>query len=308
MPDNPIPYPLDPVRVSGTEITLDQYVNAPTVLTRRVAEIAAQRFYAHKIFSPGGDVTGGGILFERPNPLLTDLYAARRTQEMAPGTQAPILTFTRGVPMVAVPREIGGKFSLTKQERKRNDPRLAERAMVQMANTISRDLEIMALAELNAVIASTGRVFASGSTLAAAAATNANTRTASNQPAAEIAKVVATVDTEERGHVLDSVIYNTLNWAELVSIYAASGADGNAGARAMLAANGITSVDVSPRQPQGRAKFYEVGQVGTWANEFPLDETTWFDPEEDNRWWYQNTVSPTYAVDDQFAMLEQTGI
>jgi hypothetical protein len=86
MPDNPIPYPLDPVSVSGTLITLDQYVENPTVITRRVAEIAAQRFYAHKIFSAGPEVTGGAILFERPNPLLTDLYAGRRTQEMAPGT------------------------------------------------------------------------------------------------------------------------------------------------------------------------------------------------------------------------------
>lgn len=308
MPDSPIPYPLDPVVVSGTTITLDQYVNNPTVITRRVAEIAAQDFYAARIFSAGPAVQGGAYLFERPNPLLTDLYAKRRMQEMAPGTQHPVLTFDRGVPMVATPRKIGGKFFLTKEERARNNPRLVERAMVQMGNTIARDLEIMALAELNAVIASTGRTHAAAGTLAAAAATTFNTRTASNQPAADIARLVATVDTEERGHRLNSVVYNTLDWATLQSIYAVNGGDGDAGARAMLASFGITNVSSSNRQTQGRAKFYEAGQVGQWGNEFPLTEDSWFDKETDNTWHYANTVSPIFAVDDQFAILEQTGL
>ncbi len=309
MPDNPIPYPLDPVVVGGTLITLDQYVNAPTVITRRVAEIAAQRFFASKVFSPGPAITGGALLFERPNPLLTDLYAARRTQEMAPGTQAPVLTFVRGIPMVARPRKIGGKWSLTKEERQRNNPRLAERAMVQMANTITRDLEIMALSELNAVVASEGRTIAAGSTWAAAAATTFGTRTAANQPASDIANVVSAVDVEERGHVLNSAIFNPLDWANLKKIYASLNAgNGDASARAVLTDNGITTIDTTPRQPQGRVKLYEAGMVGTWSNEFPLTETTWFDEETDMTWWYQSTVSPAFAVDDQFAMLELVGV
>lgn len=308
MATSPLPYPLDPVTVSGTLITMDQYLNAPTVMTRRVADIAAQEFFAHKIFSNGGGVTGGAILFERPNPLLTDLYAERRLQEMAPGTQAPILTFVRGVPMVAVPREIGGKFPLTKQERLRNNPRLVETALTQIGNTIARDLEVMALSELNAVISSTSRTFAANSTLATAAAVTFSTKTALNQHAADVARMVATVHNEQRGHKLNSAIYNTLDWSILVATYGVGGGDGNAGARAMLAANGITTVDVSVQQTQGKAKFYEAGQVGTWSNEFPLEHVDWIDEEEDMKRWDQFTVSPTYAVDDQYALLEMTGL
>lgn len=306
-PDNPIPYPLEPVTVSNTLITLDQYVAAPDVIRRRIAEIAGQEFYAHKIFSDGGNVNSA-YLFERPNPLLTDLYAARRTQEMAPGTVAPLLTFVRGVPMVAVPREIGAKFELTKQERKTNDPILVENAMTQQANTFARDLEIMALSELNAVITATTRTFASGSTLAAAAATTFNTRTASNQPAADVAKIIATIHNEQRGHRLNSVIYNTLDWATLTTIYGASGGDGEAGARAMLRSFGITTVDVSVQQTAGKAKFYEAGQVGRWGSQFPLSEVAWIDHDRDELWNFQMTVSPVFAVTDQFAMLEQTGL
>jgi hypothetical protein len=308
MPDNPIPYPLDPVSVSGTLITLDQYVNSPTVMTRVIAEIAGQEFYAHRIFSAGPGVEGGALLFERPNPLLTDLYAGRRLQEMAPGTQAPLLTFVRGVPMVAVPREVGGKFELTKQERKRNNPILATNAMTQIGNTVARDLEIMALSELNAVISATTRTFAAGSTLAAAAATTFSTKTASNQPAADIATMVATVHNEQRGRKLNSALYNTLDWAKLQTIFGVGGGSGDAGARAMLAAFGITNVFVSVQQTATKAKFWEEGQVGVWSNEFPLDENTWEDPDRDRLWTYQVTVSPTLAVTDQFAMIEMTGL
>jgi len=309
MPTTGFPYPLDPVTVSGTTITLDQYVNAPTVRNRRIADIAGQEFFASKIFSNGGGVEGGAILFERPNPLLTDLYASRRTQQMAPGTEAPILTFERGVPMVALPREIGGKWSLTRQERKRNNPRLAENAMTQLGNTIARDLEIMALSEINAVITATSRTFAGTQTLAAAAATTFNTRTANNQPAADIARLTATVHNEQRGRRLNSVIYNTLDWATMVAIHGANGAtEGNAGARAMLAASGITTVDVSVQQAAGSAIFYEAGQVGVWGNEFPIRTIQWIDEQEDEKWWSQTTVSPCYAIDNQFALMRLTGL
>jgi hypothetical protein len=315
MPASPIPYPLDPVTVSGTLITMDQYLNAPTVMVRRIADIAAQEFFAHKIFSNGGAVTGGAILFERPNPLLTDLFAERRLQEMAPGTTAPVLTFVRGVPMVAVPREIGGKFPLTKQELKRNNPRLVETAMTQIGNTIARDLEVMALSELNAVISSTSRTFASTQTLATSAAATISTMTAANQPSADVGRLVATIRNEGRGHNLNSAIYNSLDWATMTAIYSVGGVasgvkgvDGDAGARAMLRTHGISTVDVSVQQTLGKAKFYESGQVGTWSNEFPLEHITWIDEEEDQKRWDQFTVSPCYVVDDQFAMIEQTGL
>lgn len=310
MADSPLPYPLDPLTVSGTLITMDMYLSSPDVMRRRVADIAAQEFFAHTIFSNGGGVTGGALLFERPNPLLTDLYTARRMQEIAPGTESPILTFARGVPMVALPRRIGGKFDITIQELKRNDPIFVENAMTQVGNEIARELEVMALSELAAVIASTTRTFASSQTLATSAATTWTTRTAANQPAADVARLQATVHNEQRGHRLNSAIYNTLDWATLTGIYAAmpGAGDGDAGARAMLRANGVTNVYVSVQQPQGQAKFYEAGQVGQWNTEFPLTHKSWIDPVEDDKRWEQFNVSPCFAVRDQFAIMQQTGL
>jgi hypothetical protein len=300
-PDAPVMYPLDPASVSGTEITLDQYVNSPTVITRAIAEYSQLRMYAHKVFSPGPGVEGGAILFERPNPLLTDLFARRRTQEMAPGTAFPKQEFLRGVPMVARPRKIGEEFEVTKEDRKRNNPRLVLNAITQAGNTILRDIETMALGELNAVIAAETRTTA-GQSWSTAASTTFSTKTAKNQPIADLIAAKTVIDLEERGQVLNAAIINPLDWANLVTIY------GPEGVNSMLTSVGIEDYTVTPRQLAGKVKLYQLGAVGDWSNEFPLDQSTWEDEHTDKTWHYAWSVSPTFAVTNQFALLELTGV
>ncbi len=300
MPDSPVMYPLDPVSVSGTLITLDQYVEQPQVITRVIADLTMQHLYAHKIFSAGPGVTGGAILFERPNPLLTDLYAERRTQEVAPGTEFPVNKFARGVPMVARPRKIGDKFEITKEDKKRNNPRLIERAMQQNANTVTRDLEIMALSELSAVITAESRTYA-GKSWSEQLGKSLLETTHIGQPLADFSGAKAAVDLEERGHVLNGAVFNPKEWLNLVNYYGSKDVD------AALASIGINEKYVTARQTAGRIKLYEAGGVGEWDNEFPLEEDSW-EEKKTQSWWYQDSISPAFAVTDQFAMLEVTGV
>lgn len=302
MADSPIPYPLDPVVTDGTLVTVDQYINAPTVLTRSIAQFAAQRFYMDKVFRAGPGIEGGALLFERPNPLLTDLYAGRRAQEMAPGTQFPVQRFNRGVPMVATPRKIGQKLLLTKEERKRNRVDLIDQAMLQAANTIRRDVEIMGLGELTAVIAATGRTTPAAATWASYVSTTYNNTTHASQPLSDLVAVQTLIDVEERNHVFNSAIMNPVDYANLVRYY------GAAGVGQALAAVDITNVYRTPRQEAGKVKLFEAGMVGVWSNEFPLEALAWMDEDTDMTWNYAWSISPTFAVTDQFAIIELTGV
>jgi hypothetical protein len=298
--DSPVMYPLDPVSVSGTQITLDQYVEQPTVITRAIADLTTQHLYAHKIFSPGPDVTGGAILFERPNPLLTDLYAERRSQEVAPGAEFPINRFVRGVPMVARPRKIGDKFQVTKEDKKRNNPSLILRAIQQNANTLARDLEIMALSELSAVITAESRTHAGHSWSSQLAKTMLET-THVGQPLADLSDAKTIVEEEERGKVLNGAIMHPNEWLNLSKYY------GAADIAEALKAIGIQEWFVTMRQTKGKVKLYEAGGVGDWATEFPLEEDEW-EEKPTQSWWYQWSVSPAFAVTDQFTLLEVTGV
>lgn len=301
MPSSPVAYPLGPPTVSGNTITVDEALNNPSRITRDIAQLTMQRFYMDRIFSSAGGVEGGALLFERPNALATDLYGEREPKEVAPGDEFPLQTFARGVPMVARPRKIGNKWFVTKEARKRNDTALLRRYMRQTANTIRRRVENMGLSELAAVVTSESR-FMTGTSWATFAGTAQNTRTGITGPVADILAARLAVDLEERGHDLTGIILHPNQALSIQQAFPGQTIE------SVLGAAGTTEVFVTPRHTAGRATLYEPGQVGEWRNEFPLAEEVWEDKDGRQRTWYQWSISPLFAVVDQFAIMELRGI
>lgn len=312
MPDN-LEFPLGVPTISGNKITMDEALDQPERITRDIAALTMQRFYMDQIFSAGGGVSGGALLFEQPNPLATDLYGEREPKEVAPGGEFPLQTFARGVPMIARPRKIGNKWFIVKEAVKRNDTSVLTRRMRQTANTIRRRIENMGIAELQAVITAQSRfVTTSTGTWATYAGLNPMTRAANAGPVSDIISTMVTVDLEERGHALNSMILHPTNAMQALQTFPgmtlqqifAMGETTEFG-------SGITNIFVTPRYTVGRALLFESGQVGVWKNEFPLEEEAEWEGVASGgrqRWWYQWSISPMFAVVDPFAMMELRGI
>jgi hypothetical protein len=304
MPPAPLVFPLDAPSVSGNQITVDEALNNPTRITRDIADLSTQRLgMVARIFQPSGGVDGGAILFERPNPLATDLYSDRDVKEVAPGREFPLLSFSRGVPMVARPRKIGGKWFVTREARKRNDTALLTRYMRQTANTITRRIENMGMAELSAVVTAESR-FRSGTSWGAFAALTTANRTGTTGPVADILATRLAIDLEERGNDVTGIILHPNQVMSIAQAYPDLTLD------QVLATAGINQSFVTPRQTAGVATLYSPG-VGQWRNEFPLMEET----EDEGvasggrqRTWYQWSISPTFFVHDQFQLMELRGI
>jgi hypothetical protein len=271
-----------------------------------------QRFYMDRIFTSGGGLTGGALLFERPNPLSTDLYGEREPKIVAPGQVFPMQTFTRGVPMMATPKKIGNKWFMVKEAIKRNDTGLLRRRITQTVNTLRRRIEQLGLAELAAVITAESR-FRTGTSWSTYAGLAPMNRTGTTGPVADVMATVAAVDLEERGHTFDSMLLHPNQATSVLQAFpgltlsqvfsqTSSGEFGG---------SGIQNIFVTPRATAGVATLFESGQVGEWRNEFPLEqETEWEGPASGGRqrWWYQWSISPLFAVTDQFAIMELRGI
>jgi hypothetical protein len=301
-PAAPVSYPLGPPTVSGNLITVDEALADPTRITRDIARLADQRFFASRVFSDAGGVSGGAVLYETPPSTATDLYAERGLQEIAPGEEFPLLTFLRGVPLVAKPRKLGGKFFVTKEQRKRNDVRIVQRAMIQAANTIALTLDAMAITVLNAAITANTRTMA-GQSWATAAGTTFTTRSGTNQASSDLLSARKVVELEQRGHNLDSALIHPNQELSLAQAATALGISIDE----IFSVAGINNWFSSPRVTAGTAILYEAGQVGGWANEFPLAEDAWYE-NGNERNWYQWSVSPAMFVDDWFGLLQVTGI
>lgn len=314
MPKSPTTYPLGPPSLSGNTITVDELLKNPSRIDRDIMDLASQRLYMDRIFTSAGGVEGGALIFERPNTVETDLYGEREPKEVAPGEEFPLQTFTRGVPLIARPRKIGNKFFVTKEAAKRNNPRTLRQDIQRAANTISRRVELMGLAELAAVVTAESR-YRTGTSWASYAATKMSDRLFNTGPVADVMAALAQADAEERGVVFDSIIlhpnealvvkqaFPELTLQQVFSL--ASDATGTG------QQSGIRNVYVTPRHTAGVATIFESGNVGEWRNEFPFQsESEWEGPAAGGRqrWVYQWSISPLFAVDNQFAILEIRGI
>lgn len=302
MPASPVTLPALAPTVSGNIISVDEALNNPKRITRDIARLADQKFFASDVFSDAGGVDGGAIIFELPPTTATDLFTERGFQEVAPGEEFPILTFLRGVPVVAKPRKIGGKFVTLKEQRKRNDQRILRRAMVQTANTAALTLDAMAITVLNTAITANSRTLAGQSWATAAGVTNTAT-SGTNQAVSDLLAARKAVELEIRGHELNRVLIHPNQELSLSQAAVRAGTS----ISAILDAAGIGGWKSSPRITAGTALLYEAGMAGGWANEFPLDEETWYEPEIQGT-WYQWSVSPAMFVDDPYALLQLTGI
>lgn len=302
MPAAPVTYPLGPPSVSGNLITVDQALANPTIIVREIARLADQKFFASRVFSDVGGVDGGAVLYELPPATATDLFAERAIQEVEPGDEFPILTFLRGVPVVAKPKKLGGKIEFTKEAKKRNNIRVISRSMVQAANTIAATLDATALAVLNTAITANTRTLAGQSWATAAAVTNLNA-SGTNQPISDLLAARQTVELEMRGDTLDSVLMHPNQELSLAQIAARAGTTIDA----ILSTAGITNWYSSSRVTPGTVILYQQGNVGGWATEFPLSQESWYDPDTESD-WVQFSVSPAMFVDNPYGLLQLTGV
>lgn len=306
MPSSPVAYPVGDVTLNNNEIRIDELLNDPIRVTRMIADIAEQDFYMDEVFDLAGGVEGGATIFERPPSVATDLYASRDVKEIAPGDTYPLLTFERGVPMLARPTKLGGRWFVTKEAIKRNNSRLVGKYITASANTLNRKVELRGVAELQAVITAETR-YANASSWADFAALTVQNRTGTGSPLFDISSIQGAADAEERGHKYDSILLNTQEWVNLIAIYSTA-----ANVRDVLAEAGITNVIVSHRYPAGKALLFEKGALGELRFEFGLEEKVTEEGADSqagaDRTWYQFSISPSMFVDDQFAMWEMRGL
>ena len=132
-------FPLDPSSVNqdGT-ITTNMFVQEPTRLSNYVADLVQANLVASQLFTSVA-ATGGAIMYDR---LETNAALANQTPGViAPGAEFPVIGTGNGKPMVDPVVKTGGKYELTREAEKRNDPTLLQRGARRIANTMVKDVD-----------------------------------------------------------------------------------------------------------------------------------------------------------------------
>lgn len=308
MPRNPSQNPLGPPTVDGTEITVDQWLNSPTRVSRAMADmvVTAEDFFLDRVFSTLSNVQGGSVLYD---PVLANsLYSDRAVQEIEPGMEYPILTSSRGEPKVARVKKFGGQIYITDEARKRNNSVVWDRETRKLSNTLVLQLNSIGMAVLDAAIADTdretgGRRTAAGQAWVSALRVRASDATIAGLPTQDFAAIRRKAYEERQGIVFDTVIVNPQEDETLELLYG----DRPNGLAGVLARFGITTKVVSSYQRAGQAKFVASRQVGGYGAEEPISTEIWRTQGRD-RTDLKIRALPVVWADNRWAVWELTGL
>ena len=291
-------YPLGSPSVSGSNLTVDMMLAQPTRINAYLSDLALKKYFAERIFTNGGGVSGGALVYTQLTT--NDLFPTRAAQEVAPGAEFPEVTFDRPTPLTAQVKKLGGKFRVTDEARERNDLSAIQSESVKLANDIVRQLHARALAELEAAIAG---VSGTATTLAGVSWADAvgltiSTSNKGGLPVADFGKAQLKADTFEFGTSYDLWIVNPQEMANFNTVYE--------NASAVLAANGITMIS-SNQVTAGTAYAVAEGGVGQVRYEQPL-QTTSTREELTESTWVKTSIRHVFAVTNPYNVLKFTGL
>jgi hypothetical protein len=284
-------HPFGPVKVlpSGG-IDVPTMLKQPTRTTRMVMDITRERFIADRIFTNAGGVTAGALVFDRAVP--QELYTGRDIEQIAPGSEFPLVTTEQMIPETAFVEKWGAKTYILDEARDRNDTRGFVKLVRQMANTVVRKLNQRAIAELEKALAGGTRDIIGQNW----AGYDPEVDPPQQSPAYDFGRAEMQAQNEEMGVTYNLWLINPMEALQLTAIYGPA-----------LNAPGMPSFYSSPRVPVGEAYVVQQGQVGEMRIEKPLYTTTWRE-EKVERTWQQTGVRPLWAVDNLYAVLKFKGL
>lgn len=290
-------YPLGTPSVSGNDITVDLMLKEPTRINAYLSNIALKGYFAERVFSNGGGVSGGALVYSQL--VANDLFPTRGGQRVAPGAEFPEVTFDRPEPKTAQVEKFGGKFRVTDEARDRNDLSAIQSEGVKLGNDVQRWLHARALAELDAsVTALSSEGTMSGTSWADATALTISTENKAALPAADLANLRKKAAQKELGTEYNLLILNPQEFANLSIIYG--------DAEAWLRSQGF-GVAVSNTVTAGTAYAVSEGLVGQVRYEQALKTVTYRDDRTEST-WVQASIRPVFAVTNPYNAMQITGL
>jgi hypothetical protein len=289
--------PLGAPSITGASYTVDLALNNPTrVITPVIMDLTRTRFFIDRVFASAGGVSGGAVVYD---DVAMDLYADRDIERVVPGTEFPIVTFSRRAPRVAEVEKWGGKFYFTDEARDRNEIRQFNNAVRQLSNTVVRKINQRGVEILEALITANSRSV-SGQSWGAVVTAGATPTNFTGYPQRDFAKADLVSEQEELGIDFNLWILNPLQMFDLEGIYGDKLA-------ALLDSFDI-DIFVTNRVTAGTAYAVAEGQVGEIRIEKPLGSETWRDPNGKEQTWVQSSVRPLLLANNPFAVLKFTGL
>lgn len=147
----PHTYPAPPPTISGDLVTISRFLGSPTLVQRRIRELALNRFISDMLLTGRYEVSGGSLLYEQSESQYTD----RAPEPVTPGANYPRASATPGPAALAAITKWGEDTPITDEHLKRFGMRAATVALKKVVNYIIRQVDAIGLAAIAAAVTQT---------------------------------------------------------------------------------------------------------------------------------------------------------
>ena len=284
------------------QITVSFLMQNPKWLRQALDELIDGNEILSTFFTPSPEpVVGGGILYNVTRP--EDRYSADDVVERAPGDE---YAYVRGVDpeaRLALVRDWGGKFDVEDEVYRRNNVGYVNSELRQLANTLTRKLNLGALTAINAALDETpgGSNLVGTSdwsnflTVGPADQITPNTL----RPSADWVHAQLAADQERLGIVYDTLAVSPQQAADLRIGYGDQ-------LDAVLSSAGLKMTTIT-HLDGGTAYLLKKGAAGRVGFEFPLT-TDVIDKRENRKRMVQAYAVPAFAIDRPRAVKRITAL
>ena len=296
----------------GARVTVNDLINNPTVIPRRILQIAENQFIADAVLRDAGGNNSGVVEFYQSTPLFADIGATIRTEF----GEYQITTTSDGIPSVATTVDRGLSILISDEMRRRNKIDRVNIQMTQVSNTMRRDWDAAFM----------GLFLSNASVQTFAVATPWATSTTIRNDILKAEKLVNNAVTGQQPQnflnfmadtliITESSKYDILSSASFNSgtgVYQGNLADENLQYTGKLPQK-LLNLDVLVTKsggplPDGTAIVLERHTVGFISDEEPLQATPLYRQQEKRQWRSDTNRASAMGLDQPLAAVILTNV
>ncbi len=194
-----VTYPPAPPTLSGDIVSINRFLNTPTLIQRRLRTLAENRFIGDVLLSGRAPAQGGSVLFEQSETIFPD----RAVEAVEPGTKFPTSPISNGTALLAAVRKWGIDAIVTDEAIKRLLRNPVDRAMTKLTNGVVRQVDVVTLTAISAAVTQTMAVGTAWAT--------------STKILRDLLTAKATIIALNQGYVPDTAVVDDLTYAIVMS-------------------------------------------------------------------------------------------
>lgn len=204
---SPYIYPPAAPTITGDLVSINRFLNTPTLVARRLRTLLEQRYISDSLLTGRYSVVGGAVQYETGETIFT----ADNPRAVAPGSEYPLTGMAGGTASIAKTVKWGQDTLVSDESIARQLMQPVDKALLKLANQNVKYVDSIALSAIASAVTATA---------AAAAAWSGST---AQQKLTDVALAKANILALNQGYDPDTVVVDDLMWAYAFATFVSGG-------------------------------------------------------------------------------------